>query len=93
MIHDNFIYQDNQSAIRLEKTGKQSISKSTRHINIRYYFITYSIMNQESSVEFCPTFNMIGGYFIKAYRDLNSVDSATSFLVPMRKIFQPRNEN
>ena len=65
MIHDIFIYQDNQSAIRLEKTGKQSISKSTRHINIRYYFINDRIIKQEASVEFCPTFNMIGDYFTK----------------------------
>ena len=65
MIHDNVIYQDNQSAIRLEKNGKQSSSKRTRHINIRYYFITDRIMKQEASVEFCPTFDMIGDYFTK----------------------------
>ena len=66
MIHDNVIYQDNQSAIRLEKNGKRSRIKRTRHINIRYYFITYRIMKQEASVEFCPTFDMIGDYFTKA---------------------------
>ena len=66
MIHDNVIYQDNQSAIRLEKNGKRSSSKRTRHINIRYYFITDRIMNQEASVEFCPTLDMIGDYFSKA---------------------------
>ena len=48
------------------KNGKQSISKSTRHINIRYYFITDRIMKQKASLEFCPTFDMIGDYFIKA---------------------------
>ena len=66
MIHDNVIYQDNQSAIRLENNGRQSSSKSTRHINIRYYFITDRIIKQEASVEFCPTFDMIGDYFTKA---------------------------
>ena len=66
IIQDNVIYQDNQSAIRLDKNGKQSISKSTRHINIRYYFITDRIMKQEDSMEFCPTFDMIGDYFTKA---------------------------
>ena len=66
MIQDNVVYQDNQSAIRLEKNGKQSRSKSTSHINIRYYFITDRIMKQEASVEFCPTFDMIGGYLTKA---------------------------
>ena len=66
MIQDNVIYQDNQSAIRLEKNGKQSSSKRTRHINIRYYFITDRIMKQEASMEFFPTFDMIGDYFTKA---------------------------
>ena len=44
MIQDNVMYQDNQSAIRLEKNGKRSRSKRTRHINIRYYLITDRIM-------------------------------------------------
>ena len=66
MIKDNVIYQDNQSTIRLEKNGKQSSSKRTRCINIRYYYITDRIMNKEASVEFCPTFDMIGDYFTKA---------------------------
>ena len=35
MIQDNVIYQDNKSTIKLEKNGRQSSSKSTRHINIR----------------------------------------------------------
>ena len=66
MIHDNEIYQDNQSEIRLEKNGKRLSIKRKRHINIRYYFITDRIMKQEASAEFCPTFDMIGGYFTKA---------------------------
>ena len=46
VIHDNVIYQDNQSAIRLDKNGRQSIIKRTRNINIKYYFITDRIINQ-----------------------------------------------
>ena len=65
MIHNNVIYQDNQSAIRLEKNGRRSSSKRTRHINIRYYFITDTITNQEAPVEFCPSLDMIGDYFSK----------------------------
>ena len=66
MIHDNVIYQDNQSAIRLEKNGGRSSRKRTRHINIRYYFINDGVINQEASVEFCPTFDMIWYHFTKA---------------------------
>ena len=56
MIKGNVIYQDNQSAIRLEKNGKRSSSKRMRHINIRYYFFTDSIMKQEASVEILSHF-------------------------------------
>ena len=66
MIHDNIIYQENQSAIKLEKNGRQSSSKRKRHIKIRYYFITDRIMKQEADVEFCPTRDMIGDYFTKS---------------------------
>ena len=66
IIQDNVIYQDNQSTIILEKNGKQSSSKRTRHVNINYYFITYRIMKQEESVKFCTTFDMIGDYFKKS---------------------------
>ena len=65
MIHNNVIYQDNQSAIRLKKNGRRSIINRTRHINIRYYFITDRIVKQEESVEFFPTLDMIGDYFTK----------------------------
>ena len=34
-IRDNVLYQDNQSAIKLEKNGIQSSSKLTKHINTR----------------------------------------------------------
>ena len=37
-VTDSTIYQDNQSAILLEKNGRGSSSKHTRHINICYFF-------------------------------------------------------
>jgi hypothetical protein len=36
-VDDSIVYQDNKSAILLEKHGKGSSSKRTRHINIRYF--------------------------------------------------------
>jgi hypothetical protein len=39
-IKDNILFQDNKSSILLEKNGKASSSKHTKHINIRYFFIT-----------------------------------------------------
>jgi hypothetical protein len=40
---DTILYQDNQSAILLEKNGRKSSSKRTKHLNCRFYFITNRI--------------------------------------------------
>ena len=64
-VNDNLVYQDNQSAILLEKNGKASSSKRTKHINIRYFFITDRINSGEVSVEWCPTEEMIGDFATK----------------------------
>jgi hypothetical protein len=56
------IYQDNTSAILLEKNGKESSSKRTRHINIRYFYITDCIAKKYMNVEYCPTDDMIGDF-------------------------------
>ena len=37
---DNVVHQDNQSAMLLAWNGKTPSSKNTRHIEIRYYFVT-----------------------------------------------------
>jgi hypothetical protein len=37
---ENLIFQDNKSSILLKRNGKASSGKRTRHINIRYRFIT-----------------------------------------------------
>ena len=39
------MFQDNQSAILLKNNGKRSSSKRTKHINIRYFFITDRIQH------------------------------------------------
>ncbi len=62
---DNIILQDNQSTILLENNGKRSSSKRTRHIDIRYYFVTDRIKSKEIRVEYCPTESMVGDYFSK----------------------------
>jgi len=57
-IKDNILYQDNMSAIRMERYGKRSCTKRTRHINIRYFFICDKVNNS-------PTTEMIADYFSK----------------------------
>jgi hypothetical protein len=62
---ESIVYQDNKSAILLENNGTASSSKRTRHINIRYYFVTNRIADGELSVAYCPTKEMIADFFTK----------------------------
>jgi hypothetical protein len=64
-VRENIVYQDNQSAILMEKNGKASSSKRTKHINIRYYFVTDRIRKKDLTVEWCPTEDMIGDFMTK----------------------------
>jgi hypothetical protein len=64
-VAENILYQDNQSAILLEKNGKASSGKRTKHINIRYFFVTDRIRANELNVEWCPTGLMIGDFMAK----------------------------
>ena len=65
-VTENIVFQDNQSAILLEKNGKASSSKRTKHINIRYFFVTDRIRNGELSIKWCPTGDMHGDFMTKA---------------------------
>jgi len=64
-VQESVIYQDNQSAMLLEKNGRGSSSKRTRHVNIRYFFVTDRIASKEVRVEYCPTGDMIADFFTK----------------------------
>ena len=64
-INDCVSYQDNKSAMLLEQNGRASSSKRTRHINIRYYFVTDRINCGEIKLQYCPTTKMLGDYFTK----------------------------
>ena len=61
----NNLYQDNQSAMRLEKNGKKSASNKTRHINIRHFFVQDRIEKGELDLVFCPTNEMLADFFTK----------------------------
>ena len=64
-VAENVVFQDNKSAILLEKNGKASSSKRTKHINARYFFITDRIKKGDVSVVWCPTEDMTGDFFTK----------------------------
>jgi hypothetical protein len=64
-VRENIVYQDNRSAILLEKNGKASSSKRTKHINIRYFFVTDMIRKKKMSVEWIPTGDMVADFWTK----------------------------
>jgi hypothetical protein len=64
-VEKNTIYQDNKSAILLERNGKKSSSKRTRAINIRYFFITDQVEKGNVSIEYCPTGEMLADFMTK----------------------------
>ena len=59
------IYQDNKSKILLAENGMQSSSRRTRHLNVRYFFVTDKIKKGEVKVALCPTHDMLADFFTK----------------------------
>ena len=64
-VHDNVIHQDNQSAMLLERNGRASSGRRTRHINMRHFFVADRIRQKEMRVEHCPTGDMLADLFTK----------------------------
>ena len=64
-VTDNILYQDNRSAILLEKNGRASSSKRTKHIEICYYYVVDRIAKGDLSVVWCPTDKMIAEFLTK----------------------------
>jgi hypothetical protein len=61
----NLAKQDNTSTIKLANNGRRSCGQRTRHINIRYFYITDKIKDGTVVVTYCPTKEMISDYFTK----------------------------
>jgi hypothetical protein len=64
-IKQNILYQDNRSAMLLESNGRKSAGKRSRHLNIRFFFVTNLKEKKEISIQYCPTDDMIADYMTK----------------------------
>ena len=64
-VRENVIYQDNESSMKLEKYGRQSSGKKTRHLDIRYYFVTDNVKQGTVEIRYCPTGDMTADFFTK----------------------------
>jgi hypothetical protein len=49
----------------LERNGKASSSKRTKHINIRCFFVTDRIAKGKLHVKWCPTGDMVADFMTK----------------------------
>ena len=64
-IDENILYQDNMSAMLLEKNRKKSSTKNTKHINVRLYFINDRVETGDVVIEHCPTEKILGDHLTK----------------------------
>jgi len=64
-IIENLLLQFNMSLILLERNGRASSGKRTRHINIRYFFITDWVNMKGISIDWCPTKKMVADFMTK----------------------------
>jgi hypothetical protein len=58
------LYQDNRSTIAMISRGRHT-SLRTRHINVRYFFISDRVNKGEIIIKHCPTENMIADLMTK----------------------------
>ena len=64
-INSSVLYQDNQSAIRLERNAQRSSSRRTRHLDIKYFWVKDKLKIEEIEVVYCPTESMVADFFTK----------------------------
>ena len=64
-VRDNIIYQDNQAAMLLERNGKTSSGKRTKHTLVRYFFVTDQLVKRNISLEWCPTEDCVSDFWTK----------------------------
>ena len=59
------VYQDNTSSILLERNGRSSSTKCTKHMHIRYFYVTEQVQNKTIHVAHCPMEEMVADFFTK----------------------------
>ena len=64
-INENILYQDNESAIKMGVNGRASATKRSRHLDIRFFYITDLVEKKLVTIKYCPTDEMTGDFFTK----------------------------
>jgi len=58
----NYIAKDNESEIKLLKNGRDSCTWNSKHIAIKYFWVTDRIKNGDIEVVYCPTEEMLADF-------------------------------
>ena len=69
-IEENVLYQDNKTAILLEKNARKSMGKQSHALNVQYFFISDQVNQGNLNVKYCPTDEMIGEFMTKPLQGL-----------------------
>ena len=84
------LFQNNESAIKLEKNWKSSSSGRTRHINIKYFFIKDVT---RSALSIVPRMRWLGTSLRIAFKEQSSGTTGMSpWDMPKRKLRSHKHE-
>ena len=61
----NTIFQDNKSAILMERNGRNSCTGNSRHIDIKYFFVKDRVDKKQVKIEYLPINLMLANFFTK----------------------------
>ena len=64
-VRNNYIYQDNESAMKLEINGRNSCTGNSRHVDIKFFWVKDRVDKKE--VEILSNNIDVGGLFYKAF--------------------------
>ena len=64
-LRENVFFQDNEGAEKMAKNGKLSCSSRSRHINIKFFWITDRVKKGRIQVKHCATDRMVADFFTK----------------------------
>lgn len=67
----NIVYHNSQSSMKIEENGKSNLGK---HTQIKYFYITDLIKQNEMKIEYCLTNAMIADYIMRQLVNAKSVN-------------------
>ena len=64
-LEENTLFQDNQSAFRIQINGRRSCTGNSRYIHIRHFFVKDIVDKKKIQILYCPTEKILADFFTK----------------------------